>query len=173
MASSPEVGKASNVSAQGSGVSGILLPLVLSKPATGLPAPYPDAATRDRERSLSSGFSFLGARQTSPRSLWHVATANISSQSFAESLSQTCLAGSAQSQGELDPAHSDGLIQDSGFTSELRSGPPTMPCSVWGREEHPNRFETLLARVKGEWMLGRQPEVSAFVNRKWWKRMNF
>lgn len=67
----------------------------------GLRAPYPDAAKPDTEKSLSSGVSFLGARQTSLRSLHHVATTGGSVQSFFESESQTCLKGQPTGRGTI------------------------------------------------------------------------
>lgn len=113
-----------------SGFFGILLPEVLSKPATGLPAPYLDTAKLEAKRSLFFPQCFLlGSKEKFPKApLAHSHHQYVFS--FFESLESDLPSWSAHfpSKGNLTL---DAVMilfgWDSGFTAERRAGLPIIP----------------------------------------------
>lgn len=88
---SPEIRKALDVTVLASGFFGILLPEVLSTPATGLPAPYLDTAKLEAKRSLFfSKYFLLGSKANFPKVPPTHSHRQYQCSVFLSLLSQTC-----------------------------------------------------------------------------------
>lgn len=105
-----------------SGLSGILLPKVLSKLSAGLPHPLPDVKRLETDFSPARFSSWERARKASLKPFPHVATARAQCSVLAwVSLSEP---PHRVGPGAGRIGCQRGQMQDSKFTPELRAGPP-------------------------------------------------